>query len=87
MKFNKSILAATALSAALFTSCADEFAELNKPKDSIAEPNISYLFAQSVNKFEPSGYLLWYYNAPMTYSWSQMGAWHDFGRVGNDGEW
>lgn len=73
MKFNKSILAATALSAALFTSCADEFAELNKPKDSIAEPNISYLFAQSVNKFEPSGYLLWYYNAPMTYSWSQMG--------------
>ena len=73
MKFNKSILAATALSAALFTSCADEFAELNKPKDSIAEPNISYLFANAVNKFEPSGYLLWYYNAPMTYSWSQMG--------------
>ena len=72
MKFNKSILAATALSAALFTSCADEFTELNKPKDSVAEPNISYLFAESVNKFEPSGYLLWYYNAPMTYSWSQM---------------
>ena len=73
MKLHKSILAATALSAALFTSCADEFAELNKPKDSIAEPNISYLFANSVNKFDPSGYLLWYYNAPMTYSWSQMG--------------
>ena len=73
MKFNKSILAAAALSAALFTSCEDEFRDTNTPKDAIANPTISYLFAQSVNKFEPSGYLLWYYNAPMTYSWSQMG--------------
>ena len=71
MKFNKSILAAAALSAGLF-SCADDFAELNQAKDSITTPNISYLYAQAVNKFEPSGYLLWYYNAPMTYSWSQM---------------
>ena len=73
MKFNKSILAAAALSVALFTSCEDEFRDTNTPKDAIANPTISYLFAQSVNKFEPSGYLLWYYNAPMTYSWSQMG--------------
>lgn len=72
MKLNKSILAAAALSVGL-VSCADEFAELNQAKDSVTTPNISYLFAQSVNKFEPSGYLLWYYNAPMTYSWSQMG--------------
>ena len=72
MKFNKSILAAAALSVGLF-SCADEFQELNQDKAAVTTPNISYLFAQSVNKFEPSGYLLWYYNAPMTYSWSQMG--------------
>ena len=71
MKFNKSILAAAALSVGLF-SCADEFQELNQDKAAVTTPNISYLFAQSVNKFEPSGYLLWYYNAPMTYSWSQM---------------
>ena len=72
MKFNKSILAAAALSVGLF-SCADEFAVDNQDPSAITKANVSYLFAQSVNKFEPSGYLLWYYNAPMTYSWSQMG--------------
>ena len=72
MKFNKSILAAAALSMGLF-SCADEFQDMNQDPSAITKANISYLFAQSVNKFEPSGYLLWYYNAPMTYSWSQMG--------------
>ena len=72
MKFNKSILAAAALSVGLF-SCADEFKDQNQDPSAITKGNISYLFAQSVNKFEPSGYLLWYYNAPMTYSWSQMG--------------
>ena len=72
MKFNKSILAAAALSVGLF-SCADEFQDMNQDPSAITKANISYLFAQSVNKFEPSGYLLWYYNAPMTYSWSQMG--------------
>ena len=72
MKFNKSILAAAALSMGLF-SCADEFQDQNQDPSAITKANISYLFAQSVNKFEPSGYLLWYYNAPMTYSWSQMG--------------
>ena len=72
MKFNKSILAAAALSRGLF-SCADEFQDMNQDPSAITKANVGYLFAQSVNKFEPSGYLLWYYNAPMTYSWSQMG--------------
>ena len=72
MKFNKSILAAAALSMGLF-SCADEFQDMNQDPSAITKANVGYLFAQSVNKFEPSGYLLWYYNAPMTYSWSQMG--------------
>ena len=72
MKLHKSILAVTAMSAALLTGCADDFAELNKPKDSIAVPTISYLYAQAVNKFEPCGYTYWFYNAPMMYSWNQM---------------
>lgn len=45
MKFNKSILAAAALSVGLF-SCADEFQELNQDKAAVTTPNISYLFAQ-----------------------------------------
>jgi hypothetical protein len=48
MKFNKSILAAAALSVGLF-SCADEFQDMNQDPSAITKANISYLFAQSVN--------------------------------------
>lgn len=71
MKFYKSILAAAALSAGFF-SCADDFAEDNQAKDAVSTPNISYLYADAVNRFEPCGYTYWYYNAPMMYSWNQM---------------
>lgn len=73
MKLYKSILATAALSATLFTSCADEFAETNTAKDAVDKADISYLFAQAVNVFEPCGYTYWFYNAPMMYSWNQMG--------------
>ena len=72
MKLNKSFLAACVLGATLFTSCADDFAEMNQDKAAVTTPNPGYLFAQSVNVFDPSGYLLWFYNTPMTSSWSQM---------------
>lgn len=55
------------------TSCSDDLADINSNPSQVTKADISYLFAQAVNEFEPSGYLLWYYNAPMTYSWSQMG--------------
>jgi hypothetical protein len=57
----------------LTTSCRDDMAKINSNPSQVTEPNISYLFAQAVINFEPSGYLLWYYNAPMTFAWSQMG--------------
>lgn len=72
MKLYKSILATAALSATLFTGCADEFAETNTAKDAVKDANISYLFAEGVNVFEPCGYTYWFYNAPMMYSWNQM---------------
>ena len=54
-------------------SCSDEMAKINSNPSQVTEANISYLFAQAVFNFEPAGYLLWYYNAPMTFRWSQMG--------------
>lgn len=57
----------------LTTSCRDDMAKINSNPSQVTEANISYLFAQAVINFEPSGYLLWYYNAPMTFAWSQMG--------------
>lgn len=71
MKFNKSLLAASAIGAIL-TGCADDFAEKNQDKAAVTVPNASYLFAQSVNEFEPSGYTYWFYNAPLMFSWNQM---------------
>lgn len=55
------------------SSCSDEMAKINSNPSQVTEADISYLFAQAVINFEPSGYLLWFYNAPMTYKWSQMG--------------
>lgn len=76
MKFNKSVLAATIATATLslgMISCADDFKELNQDPSAIVKADPAQLYAQAVVKFEPMGYLLYYYNAPMTYSWSQMG--------------
>lgn len=71
MKLYKSILA-TAAFAGIFSSCVEDFAELNQAKDAVTQGNASYLFAQAVNMFEPCGYTYWFYNAPMMYSWNQM---------------
>lgn len=55
------------------TSCRDDMAKINSNPSQITEANISYLLAQAIIDFEPSGYLYWYYNAAMTYKWGQMG--------------
>ena len=73
MKKNTVIVALIALSALLFTGCRKEFADLNKSKSAVSTPNVPQLFYESVMKFEPQGYLEWYYNAPMMYTWSQWG--------------
>lgn len=54
------------------TSCRDDFAEINTSPSQVTTAQPTYLFAQAVLKFEPAGYLYWFYNAPMMYSWSQM---------------
>ncbi len=54
-------------------SCKDDFADINTSPSSISETNPSYIFAEAVNEFEPSGYTYWYYNAAMTYKWGQTG--------------
>ena len=73
MKKNIIIVSLIALSSLLLGGCAKEFAELNKSKTAVSTPNASQLFYESVVKFEPQGYLEWYYNAPMMYRWSQWG--------------
>ncbi len=73
MKSHKLLLAALAFGSVCMSSCKDDWAEMNMKPDAIVQGNISYLFAETVIKFESQGYLEYYYNAPMKYAWSGMG--------------
>ena len=73
MKKNIFIISLIALSSLLFVGCRKEFSDLNKSKTAVTTPDASRLFYEAVVKFEPQGYLEWYYNAPMMYQWSQWG--------------
>lgn len=71
---HKSILS-TLLLASLFstlnTGCKDTFADLNTDPSSISKTNVPFLFTQSLLDFEPSDYLLWFYNGKYMAQWSQ----------------
>lgn len=73
MKSTNLILAALALGSLTMTSCRDDFADTNINKQAVVKGEISFLFAEAVNKFDPQAYLEYYYNAPMKYAWSGMG--------------
>ena len=72
MKSTKILLAALALGTTCLTGCQDDWADMNQDPASVTEANLSYLYADAVSKFEPQGYLEYYYNAPMKYAWSGM---------------
>lgn len=73
MKSTKILLAALALGTTCLTGCQDDWSEMNQDPSAVTTANFSYLFADAVNKFEPQGYLEYYYNAPMKYDWSGLG--------------
>lgn len=74
MKSYKLFLATIALGTALVnTGCRDDFSEMNTDPSSVAVGEVSYLFAEAVNQFEPQPYLEYFYNAPMKYSWAGWG--------------
>lgn len=74
MKNFKYTLAALALGATMVstTSCRDEFTDINSNPAQITTADASMLFAKGILEFEPSGYLMWYYNAAMMQQWSQL---------------
>ena len=74
MKSLKYTLAALALGATVVstTSCREDFTDINKNPNQIVTADASMLFTKGIIEFEPSGYLMWYYNAPMMQLWSQL---------------
>lgn len=74
MKKYKSILMSGLVGSLLvFSGCREDFADINSNPSDVTKAEPSYLFAQAVINFEPSGYTYWFYNAAMTYRWGQMG--------------
>lgn len=74
MKSYKLFLATIALGTALVnTGCRDDFSEMNTNPSSVSEGEVSYLFAEAVNQFEPQPYLEYFYNASMKYEWAGVG--------------
>ena len=55
------------------TSCRDDFSETNTNPSAVTKGDISNLFAEAVNRFDPQPYFEYYYNAPMKYKWAGMG--------------
>lgn len=56
----------------LVSSCKDEFAEINSNPSVVSTPNIRYLFAECVTKFQPADYEAWFYGYKAMASWAQM---------------
>lgn len=67
----KYIITSCLLGAGLFSSCADEFKDLNSSESAISTPNVRFLFAECLYKFEPMDYSAWYYDMPRLGMWSQ----------------
>ena len=67
----KYLLASCFIGAGLFSSCADEFKDLNSKESDISTPNVRFLFAECLKQFEPMNYTAWFYDMPRLGQWSQ----------------
>lgn len=74
MKLNKIFIAgAMASMLAMTTSCRDDYQDLNIDPSNVAETMPDGILAAAINKFQPTGYQLWFYNTPYYTRWDQMG--------------
>jgi len=72
-KYNYTIASFLAVITLFTASCKDDFADINTDPSTVVEGNPSFLFAQGILAFEPSGYTYWFYNASEIYQWTQTG--------------
>lgn len=70
MKY-KFIAATLFLGAGLFSSCLDDFAEINSKPEDVTTPDIRYLFTSCLAEVEPMDYSAWYYDFNRVANWSQ----------------
>ena len=56
----------------IFSSCKEDFAEINSNPSAVSTPNVRYLFAQCIKQFQPADYEAWFYGYKSMGAWSQM---------------
>lgn len=74
MKLNKFFIAG-ALASVLFLNigCADEYKELNQDPANVTKTLPEGLMTAAINAFQPTDYLVWFYNVRYFTRWDQMG--------------
>ena len=55
-----------------FSSCMEDFSDVNTDPSIITTPDIRYLFTQGLNDFIPSDYWSWYYDFTNMLHWGQV---------------
>jgi len=74
MKLNKFFIAGALASVLLLnTGCADEYKELNQDPANVTATLPEGLMTAAINAFQPTDYLIWYYNVQYFTRWDQMG--------------
>lgn len=74
MKLNKIfIMGAMASALVLSTSCRDDYQDLNQDPANVTETKPEGLLMAAINAFQPTDYLIWYYNVQYYTRWCQMG--------------
>ena len=70
MKY-RTLAAALLLGSVMFTSCVDEFSELNSDPSTITKPDIRFLFTKCEASFQPGDYAQWFGGFNDLSTWSQ----------------
>lgn len=74
MKLNRLFIAGVLIAGlATATSCRDDFKDLNNDPSNVTKTIPDGILAQAINQFQPTDYLLWFYNTPYFTRWDQMG--------------
>ena len=74
MRFNKFFIAGAMASVlVLSTSCRDDYEDMNQDPANVTKTLPEGLMTAAINAFQPTDYLLWFYNTPYFTRWDQMG--------------
>ena len=74
MKLNKLFIAGAMAAVFMMNiSCADDYKDLNQDPANVTKTMPEGLMTAAINTFQPTDYLVWFYNVQYFTRWDQMG--------------